>query len=137
MHGRAVLFAKVLTAIAAIWLLAGCERPRIKSYESIESATLTNPPRDFRAEPLDPYSWGGIAMATGGRDPRTTYGAMAPGQDESVDEGYLPTSGQLPLKHPDDTAGLYLISDPRHQDKGAQFPGSSYIGNEAPGHAVA
>jgi hypothetical protein len=134
MHGRPALFAKIFVASTACWLIAGCHQPRIKSYESTEAATLTNPPRDFKAEPLDPYSWGGIAMATGGRDSRTTYGAMAPGE-EGVDEVYLPIGAKLNTPNPaDETNRIYKIPDPRFENKVAQFTGSSYLDND--GHEI-
>ena len=65
--------------------------PRIKSIESTQAATTSNPQRDFNQASLDPYSWSGIAGASGGREPRTTFGALAMNGD-GVDEVYLPSA---------------------------------------------
>src|SRR5689334_2100131 len=126
MHGRPALLLKALAAAIALSLLAGCERPRIKSYESDEAATMTNPARDFKKAPLDPYSWGGIAMATGGRDSRTTYGAMSPGTEDGVDEVYLPGAPK-PIPANRSTQKIYNVPDPRFQNKTSQYLGSTYI----------
>jgi len=128
MQGRPALLAKALITATALCLLAGCEAPRVKSMESVQSATLNNPPRDFNKEPIDPYSWGGIAMATGGRDARTTYGAMSPGSEDGVDEVYLQGAKKTPPAN--NTSTLYMVPDPRFENKAEQFLGSTYIGNE-------
>jgi len=136
MQGRPALLLKILAGTLALTFLAGCEAPRIKSYESTEAATLTNPPRDFNAAPLDPYSWGGIAMASGGREPRTTYGAMAPGYNEGVDEVYLPSGeNQKTFPRSMSTTTTYGLQDPRQENKVGQFLGSTYIDNEKPANA--
>lgn len=128
MHGRALLLSRVLVLGALAWLVAGCEPPRIKSKESIDSATLTNPPRDFMAAPLDPYSYGGIAGASGGRDPKVTYGAMAPGPFEGADAIYrVEITREDPiLNHSDE----YLVPDPNGENLTGQYLGSSYLDNE-------
>lgn len=135
MQGRFSQSFKILAAVLGLTVMAGCEQPRVKSYESAQAATLTNPPRDFKAEPLDPYSWGGIAMASGGRETRTTYGAMALGNQEGADEVFLP--GTQPKQPANDTSRIYLVPDPRTEKKSVQYLGSDYTDNEAPGHAIA
>ena len=129
MQGRFALFAKVVSATAAVWLIAGCQPPRVKSMESAQAATTSNPPRDFKNEPLDPYSWGGIAMASGGRDSRTTYGSLSADGNDGVNEVYLPTT---PNANADlgDTKNIYLVPDPRSENKAAQYVGSHYIDND-------
>jgi hypothetical protein len=129
MQGSFALFAKALAATALVTVIAGCEPPRVKSIESTVSATTSNPARDFKKEPLDPYSWGGIAAATGGREPRTTYGALAPGGHDGVDEVYLPISPN-PSKMDRDSTNVYMLPDPRKQNKVEQFVGSRYLDNE-------
>lgn len=130
MQGRFALIVKVVAASAAVWLLAGCGQPRIKSMESAQAATMSNPPRDFKAAPLDPYSWGGIAMATGGRDSRTTYGALSPSGQDGVNEVYLPGPNMQAPKPSDDTSKIYLVPDPRDENKAQQYVGSRYLDNE-------
>ena len=128
MQGRLVLVAKALVSVAGLWMLVGCQPPRIKSMESAQAATTSNPPRDFKKAPLDPYSWGGIAMASGGRDTRTTYGALSPNGD-GANEVYLPVAPNPPAKT-DDTAKIYLVPDPRGENKVGQRLGSVYLDNE-------
>jgi hypothetical protein len=118
-----------LTAGLIAAVIVGCERPRIKSYESIQSATLTNPARDFKKAPLDPYSYGGIARASGGRDPRTSYGSLARGDTDGVPELYSATPPDLASKRKLDTLPIYLVPDPRTQNKVAQYVASAYIDN--------
>ena len=129
MQGRFALFAKVVSAAAVVWLIAGCQPPRIKSMESAQAATTSNPPRDFKNAPLDPYSWGGIAMASGGRDSRTTYGSLSADGSDGVNEVYLPTT---PNASADlgDTKHIYLVPDPRSENKADQYVGSHYLDND-------
>jgi len=128
MQGRFVLFAKVVAACSVVWLVAGCQQPRIKSMESAQAATQTNPPRDFAQAPIDPYSWGGIAMASGGRDSRTTYGSLSAGGNDGVNEVYLPMSPSG--KPANDTTGIYLVPDPRGENKAGNYVGSKYLDND-------
>lgn len=126
MHGRALLLSRVLVLGAFAWLVAGCEPPRIKSKESIDSATMTNPPRNFQAAPLDPYSYGGIAGASGGRDPKTTYGALARDENEGANDIYGgPRNNGAP-----DNSPIYLVPDPRREMLTGQYLGSSYLDNK-------
>lgn len=130
MSGRVSVSALVVVALSSV-ALTGCERPRVKSYESIESATHTNPPRDFAQAPLDPYSWGGIASASGGRDPGTSYGAMAPGTNDGATQIYKPLSAEeTAALARNDSFNIYLVPDPRNRNLVGQYLASAYIGNE-------
>ena len=133
MQGRFAPFAKAFSAVVCVAVIAGCEPPRVKFVESTVSATSVNPPRDFTKEPLDPHSWGGIAAATGGREPRTTYGSLSPSGNDGVDEVYLPVSAN-PAVMKQDSMKTYLVPDPRRQNKVGQYAASRYIDNE--GHDV-
>lgn len=132
MQGRAALLAKVAAVGLFAWAIAGCEQPnRIKSRESILAATLTNPPRDFHHAPLDPYGYGGIAHATGGRDPKASYGALAPGEHEGETQIYRDlTPAEQSLRQKDDNSKVYGVPDPRNEKVVSQFLGSRYLGNE-------
>ncbi len=132
MQGRTALLAKVAIAGLSAWVVAGCEQPnRIKSIESVQAATLTNPPRDFKQAPLDPYSYGGIAMATGGRDPKASYGALAPGEHEGETQIYRDlTPEEQGQRQKNDNSRIYGVPDPRNEKTTSQFLGSKYIGNE-------
>jgi hypothetical protein len=128
MQGRFVLVAKALIVCGLAWLIVGCEPPRIKSMESIHAATNSNPPRDFKTAPLDPYSWGGIAMASGGRDSRTTYGALSQIGGDGVSEIYLPSvPGAAPVIPKND---IFNIPDPKSEKKDSQYVGSRYLDND-------
>lgn len=96
--------------------------------ESSHSATTSNPPRNFKEAPLDPYSWGGIARSSGGRDTRTTYGAMSAGGNDGVNEVYLPGAARPPVSG--DTSKIYLVPDPRTQNKAGQYVASRYLDND-------
>lgn len=133
MHGRALLLSRVLLTGALAWILTGCEPPRIKSLESYTSATQPNPPRDFKKAPLDPYSYGGIAGATGGIDPRTSYGAMSGRRDIGLDPLYQP-SKTVATPSQDDSPE-YLWPDAKKQPKTPQHLASAYLDKE--GHLVA
>ncbi len=128
MQGRFVLFAKVLIASSVVSLMAGCQPPRIKSMESAQAATQNNPARDFAAAPIDTGSWGGIARATGGRDSRTTYGSLSAGGNDGVNEVYLPMAPSG--KPADDTSSVYLVPDPRGENKAGNYVGSKYLDND-------
>jgi hypothetical protein len=132
MQGRASLLAKVATICLFAWVLTGCEQPnRIKSMESVQAATLTNPQRDFKQAPLDPYSYGGIAMATGGRDTKASYGALAPGEHEGETQIYRDlTPAEQSQRQKDDNARIYGVPDPRNEKTVSQFLGSQYVGND-------
>jgi hypothetical protein len=67
--------AHSLTFVLAAAMLAGCQ-PRIKSLESNESAMTPNP--KAQGKTIDPYTYGGIAGATGGTQTQTRLNKPEP-----------------------------------------------------------
>lgn len=65
---KAAQMSRSVFAILAVAALAGCA-PRLKSEESFQSAMTPN--NEATGKTLDPYTYGGTAMASGGLHPQT------------------------------------------------------------------
>ncbi len=97
------------TLVASIFagaVLAGCQsgplegQPRFKGVEAYKSAVETN---DYgKLGPMDPYSYGGTAYASGGLTPAASYGTGAndpfdgdPGHYEAMAQRNGPDIGAI------------------------------------------
>ncbi len=80
-----------LIVLTFVFLAAGCQ-PRIKSLESNESAMTPNPKASGMT--IDPYTYGGIATATGGTKPAASYASSQAGSTSA------PQTPAKPAKKP-------------------------------------
>ncbi len=71
---KAVYPLTPLAVLFCVSFVGGCQ-PRIKSVESFESTMTPNP--KATGATLDPYTYGGTAMASGGTQPQTSFASYA------------------------------------------------------------
>ncbi|MHB8635137.1 MAG: hypothetical protein ACYC96_01545 [Fimbriimonadaceae bacterium] len=103
MNGRTLLVAFAL--LCGGFVVSGCSngQPRFKGLDSYENATTTNAYGPVAG--MDPYSYGGTAYASGGREPAASYGTGANGPDDGDPAHYAAVATENKAAWPIDWSG--------------------------------
>lgn len=111
-----------LAVVFAAFALSGCSngQPRFKGVEAYKNTTE---PNDYdKLPPMDPYSYGGTAYASGGLAPAASYGTGANDPFDGDPAHYVAMADRdgpdvPPVDwgdgHPLDTSGYIVVEPPK------------------------